>query len=196
MPVLRRSAAGEGGGSASLACHHACIYFPGVPGRFPRGLFARKMRRQRQAKIYFLRWEFVGATSAQLLLHHRHQQPPSPGLPTRRCPRLGRGPEPAPASPLPRPAPGSPVPRGKKATERNFPLYDCVTFGRTCNENPRKMLHNTRIPFWSKVSRKAWPLPRGGGRCWGRRYLPGSTSASSAVPLAASPLPGPAAAET
>lgn len=90
-----------------------CVDFPGAPGRFPRGLFARRMWRQRQPKIYFYGrslWGELGPVSVTAL------GPPAPSWP-----RLGR------ASPRPDQPRGAGI--GEKATERNFPLSDCVTFG-------------------------------------------------------------------
>lgn len=72
------------------------VYFPGVPGRFPRGLFTWKMRRQRQAKIYFYGRSLWGRprTSFPCTTPPSSSGATNPEMPS---PRAGAG-----ASPLPR----------------------------------------------------------------------------------------------
>lgn len=131
----------------------------------------------------------MGATSAQLPLH------PSPlpprrlsGPPTQRCTRPGLGPEPAPAGPLPRPAPGCPVP-GKRPRKETFPSMIVLPLAERVMKILGKCYTTRGYPFGAKFPEKPGRFPGGEGRCWGRRYLPGSTSASSALPPRLPPFP-------
>lgn len=152
-------------------------YFPGAPGRFPRGLFAWKMRKQRQAKIYFYGRSLWGRPRPSFPRTHPPPRATNPEMPS---PRAGAGAAPRP-SPLPRPAPACPA-RGKRPRKETFPSMIVLPLAERVMKILGKCYTTRGCPFGAKFPEKPGRFPGGEGRGWGRRYLPESTSASSAVP--------------
>lgn len=139
-----------------------CVNFPGAPGSFPRVLFARRIRRQLQAKIYFYGrslWDDLGPVFS----HIPSGQRPGDGLASG-CRH-----------------------RGKRPRKETFPSLIVLPLAERVMKILGKCYTTRGYPFGAKRPEKPGRFPGGEGRCWGRRYLPGSTSASSA---ALPPFPG------
>lgn len=108
--------------------------------------------------------------------------PPAPGPPLRRCPRLGLGPGPVRAGPLPRPAPGCPAP-GKRPRKETFPSMIVLPLAERVMKILGKCYTTRGYPFGAKFPEKPGRFP--GGR--GATLSPGKQKRI---------LGGPAAAET
>lgn len=82
------------------------------------------------------------------------------------------------------PGPSSPgVPAlGKRPRKETFPSLIVLPLAERVMEILGKCYTTRGYPFGAKRPEKPARFPGGEGRCWGRRYLPGSTSASSAIP--------------
>lgn len=78
-------------------------------------------------------------------------------------------------------SPGVPAP-GKRPRKETFPSLIVLPLAERVMKILGKCYTTRGYPFGAKRPEKPGRFPRGEGRCWGRRYLPGSTSASSAIP--------------
>lgn len=148
-----------------------CVDFPGAAGRFPRGFFARRMRRQRQAKICFYGrslWDDPGPVCVTPL-----------GPPARRWPRLGRA--------TPRPE----QPRGKRPRKETFPSLIVLPLAERVMKILGKCYTTRGYPFGAKRPEKPGRFPGGEGRCLGATLSPGKHKRILNDPAALSPLPGP-----
>lgn len=78
-------------------------------------------------------------------------------------------------------SPGVPAP-GKRPRKETFPSLVVLPLAERVMKILGKCYTTRGYPFGAKFPEKPGRFPGGEGRCWGRRYLPGSISASSAIP--------------
>lgn len=165
LPVPQPNPAVPSLGRASLARHPAWTSqelrgaFPGV---YLHGGSGGSCRRR-----FIFTVGVCGATWAQFLSHPSGHRPGHGLASGERVP----GPT----------SPGVPAP-GKRPRKETFPSLIVLPLAERVMKILGKCYTTRGYPFGAKRPEKPGRFPGGEGRCWGRRYLPGSTSASSAIP--------------